>query len=402
METFDESLAFAALAPCADNPCSYVVVGAGVFGTWTAYQLLNAGHKVLLLDQYGAASSRASSGGESRIIRCGYGADEIYTRMAKRSLALWCNFFRETGRELFYRTGVLWMSNSASPYAAESRETLRKAEVPFRDLSADDLARLYPQIHTCSGTVAILEPESGAVMARQAVELLLEVFIARGGAYRVSSVRPPRGRGRLDRITTSDGESIAADAFVFACGPWLGKVFPDVLQRRIFPTRQEVFFFGIPAGDRRFEPPRMPVWIDFEDHRGMYGFPDLERRGFKVALDNHGPPFDPDSGNRVVSADRIAATRAYVGERFPALHDAPIVDSRVCQYENTSNGDFLIDRHPAFDNVWIAGGGSGHGFKHGPAIGEYVAARVTGASIPPVEPRFSLASKGTEQHRSVV
>jgi glycine/D-amino acid oxidase-like deaminating enzyme len=175
-----------------------------------------------------------------------------------------------------------------------------------------------------------------------------------------------------------------------------------VLKQRIFPTRQEVFFFGIPAGDRRFEPPQMPVWIDFEDNRGMYGFPDLERRGFKVAFDNHGPPFDPDSGNRVVSADKIAAARAYVGERFPALRDAPIVDSRVCQYENTSSGDFLIDRHPAFDNVWIAGGGSGHGFKHGPAIGEYVAGRVMGAAIPPVEPRFSLASKGTGQRRSVI
>jgi sarcosine oxidase len=399
---FGESLAAAALAPCADKPCSYVVIGAGVFGTWTAFQLLSAGHKVVLLDQYGAASSRASSGGESRIIRCGYGSDEIYTRMAKRSLALWSRFFRETGRELFHRTGVLWMSNPANQYAAQSRETLRKAQVPFRDLSAGDLARLYPQIHTTSGTVAILEPESGALMARQAVELLLEVFIARGGMYRLASVRPPLGHGRLDRVTTSGGESIAADAFVFACGPWLGKVFPDVLQERIFPTRQEVFFFGVPAGDRRFESPQMPIWIDFEDNRGMYGFPDLERRGFKVAFDNHGPPFDPDSGNRLVSAEQIAAARAYVAERFPALRDAPIVDSRVCQYESTSNGDFLIDRHPAFDNVWIAGGGSGHGFKHGPAIGEYVAARVTGASAPPVEPRFSLASKGTEQRRSVV
>jgi glycine/D-amino acid oxidase-like deaminating enzyme len=83
------------------------------------------------------------------------------------------------------------------------------------------------------------------------------------------------------------------------------------------------------------------------------------------------------------------------------LANAPIVDSRVCQYENTSNGDFIIDRHPGFDNVWIAGGGSGHGFKHGPAVGEYTAARVTGSDTPPIEPRFSLASKGLQQHRSV-
>jgi glycine/D-amino acid oxidase-like deaminating enzyme len=145
----------------------------------------------------------------------------------------------------------------------------------------------------------------------------------------------------------------------------------------------------------------MPVWIDFSDDRGMYGFPDLEARGFKVAFDKHGPTFDPDSANRIVASEKIAAARAYVGERFPALADSPIVDSRVCQYENTSNGDFLIDRHPDLQNVWIAGGGSGHGFKHGPVVGEYVAARVTGAAEPSIEPRFALASKNKEQRRAV-
>jgi sarcosine oxidase len=399
---FNESVAATALIPRVEKPRRYVVVGAGVFGTWTAYELLSAGHEVILLDQYGAASSRASSGGESRIIRCAYGADEIYTRMAKRSLALWSIFFRETGRSLLHRTGVLWMSKPGNPYAAQSRETLRKAQVPFRDLSAADLARLYPQIHPGSGTVAIFEPESGALAAREAVELLIETFIMRGGTYRVTCVQTPRGYGQLDRIPTSDGDSVIADAFIFACGPWLGKIFPDVLQQRIFPTRQEVLFFGIPPGDCRFAPPQMPVWIDFEDNRGIYGFPDLERRGFKVAFDNHGPPFDPDSGNRIVSADKVAAARAYLAERFPALRDSPVLESRVCQYENTSNGDFLIDRHPVFDNVWIVGGGSGHGFKHGPAVAEYVAARLAGTSTPPVEPRFSLASKGTEQHRSII
>jgi glycine/D-amino acid oxidase-like deaminating enzyme len=192
-----------------------------------------------------------------------------------------------------------------------------------------------------------------------------------------------------------------ADAFIFACGPWLGRVFPDVLGKRIFPTRQEVVFFGIPPGDRRFEGEQMPVWLDFSDTGGMYGFPDLENRGFKVAFDRHGPAFDPDAGNRIVGADRVKEARHYLLERFPDLAAMPVVDSRVCQYENTSNGDFVIDRHPALENVWLVGGGSGHGFKHGPAVGEYVAARVTGADTPAVEPRFSLASKGTQQSRAV-
>ncbi len=395
------SLTAGALTSSSKAASTYVVIGAGVFGTWTAYQLQNAGHKVLLVDQYGPASSRASSGGESRIIRASYGPDEIYTRMAKRSLELWTAFFADVRRNLLRRTGVLWMANKNNRYVQQSRDTLHKVGVSYRDLSSADLARLYPQIRVSDGTIALLEPDSGALMAREAVRAVVEDFARRGGVYRHLAIRPPDGSGRLAAIHTREGETISGDGFVFACGPWLGKIFPDTLGSRIFPTRQEVLFFGIPAGDRQFEPPQMPVWIDFSDNRGMYGFPDLESRGFKVAFDLHGPRFDPDIGSRLLSQEKATAGREYVKDRFPALANSPIVDSRVCQYENTANGDFLIDRHPAFENVWIAGGGSGHGFKHGPAVGEYVAARVTGASTPAIEPRFSFASKSTEQRRSV-
>jgi monomeric sarcosine oxidase len=380
---------------------SYVVIGAGAFGAWTAYHLRRAGHHVTLLDQYGPASSRASSGGETRIIRASYGPDQVYTRMAKRSLALWSAFSARTGREVLQRVGVLWMSTPDNAYVEQSRTTLRKEGVLFRDLSATDLKRDYPQIRLAPDAIAIFEPDSGALLARQATQAVVQRFIEDGGIYRHAAVISPQGTGRLNAIQTSDGESISADAFVFACGAWLGKVFPTVLGNRIFPTRQDVLFFGIPAGDRRFEAPQMPVWIDFSDNRNMYGFPDIETRGFKVAFDKHGPEFDPDTGSRVMTASAIEAARAYVSDRFPALADAPVVDSRVCQYENTANGDFVIDRLPAFENVWVAGGGSGHGFKHGPAVGEYAAARVTGAPTPAVEPRFSLESKGTEQKRAV-
>lgn len=399
---FTGSLGAAALTAPASHPAEYAVIGAGVFGAWTALTLLNAGHKVTLLDQYGPASSRASSGGETRIIRCAYGPDEVYTRMAHRSLALWSRFFGESRGAFLKRTGVLWMAKPDNVYAGQSRATLRKCGVPFRDLSTAELKRRYPQIEIGADVTAIFEPESGALMARAAVQAIVDAFVSRGGRYELTAVQTPAGKKHLEGIPTVRGGTLRADAYVFACGAWLGKVFPDVLGPRIFPTRQEVLFFGIPPGDRRFGPAQMPVWIDFADNRGMYGFPDIENRGFKVAFDLHGPAMDPDSSNRIVSPEKVAAARTYVAERFPALAKSPVVDSRVCQYENTSNGDFLIDRHPSLENVWIAGGGSGHGFKHGPAVGEYVAARVTGAAMPPVEPRFSFASKGTEQNRTVV
>jgi sarcosine oxidase len=397
-----QSLIGGYLLPALKRPASFAVVGAGVFGAWTAYLLRRGGHDVTLLDQYGPASSRSSSGGESRIIRASYGADEIYSQMATRSLGMWKEFASRSGRPLFRHTGVLWMAMPDNEYANQSRQVLRKLGIPFEDLSPGDIQRRYPQIKAVPGAGAIFEPDSGALMARQAVQAVVEMFVREGGKYVLAHSRTPSGSGRLSRIEVSDGRpAVEADAFVFACGPWLPKVFPKVVGNRIFPTRQDVIFFGIPSGDARFEPPQMPVWIDFGDNRGMYGFPDLESRGFKVAFDLHGPAFDPDNGIRTVSAERIREARLYLAERFPALAKAPITETRVCQYENTSNGDFLLDKHPDFDNVWLAGGGSGHGFKHGPAVGEYLAARLTGVPTPAIEPRFSLASKGTKQSRAV-
>lgn len=373
------------------------VIGAGVFGSWTAYHLQKSGKKVVLLDAYGAANSRASSGGESRIIRMGYGPDELYTRWSMRSLTLWQAFFRQIGQQLFHPTGVLWMARDEDPHTLQMLATLKKLNVRHETLSQSELEARYPQITFGSVAWSIFEPDSGVLMARRATQAVAEEAIRSGAGYLPEAVGTPSGKGRLASVTTVSGATIRAGHFVFACGPWLPKVFPDLLGGRIFPTRQEVFFFGTLPGDRRFAPPAMPTWIDFADQ--FYGIPDLENRGFKIACDRHGPAFDPDLSDRTVTREALAEVREFVGRRFPALKNAPLVEARVCQYENTSNGDFLIDRHPDLDNVWLVGGGSGHGFKHGPALGEYVAARLADGG--PVEPRFTLATKDTVPKRSV-
>ena len=376
------------------------IIGAGAFGSWTAWWMRRAGRSVVLLDAWGPGHSRSSSGGESRIIRMGYGADEIYTRMAMRSLAQWQELCRSTGQTLFHRTGVLWIARTGDAYSEASRVTLENAGVGVEILSAEELAQRYPQmVLSDPRTFGILEPESGALMARRAIAALVEDATRRGVEYISADVQPPSGRGALDSFWTASGERIRAGTFVFACGAWLPKLFPDLLGRRIYPTRQEVLFFAPPAGDRRFSPPQLPVWVDFTDPRGPYGFPDLEGRGFKLAFDRHGVPFDPDAGDRTPGPRSVAEAHAFLAERFPALRNAALSEFRVCQYENTSNGDFLIDRHPELENVWLVGGGSGHGFKHGPAVGEYVSARILDGAES--EPRFSLGSKAETQNRTV-
>jgi monomeric sarcosine oxidase len=385
-------------------PATYdvVVIGAGVFGAWSARFLQKSGAKILLVDAYGPGNSRSSSGGESRIIRMGYGPDEIYTRFAMRSLPLWKEIFAEAGRpELFHKTGVLWIAPDRYPYAIDSLSTLQNNGVGCEQLTVRDLRRRYPQISFEDDAWGIFEPHSGVLMARRAVRAVVDQALGAGVDYRNLGIARPSGQHKLESIATSTGEKISAGSFVFACGSWLPKIFPDVLGSRIFVSRQEILFFGVPPGERQFTQPAMPTWLYLKDE--FYGMPDIESRGFKVAHDRHGAPVDPDTQSRVASPDAVESAKEFVARRFPALKNAPVVETRVCQYENTSNGDFLIDRHPQLENVWLVGGGSGHGFKHGPAVGEYVAAQVTSSaetSIKP-EPRFSLATKMSTQNRAV-
>jgi sarcosine oxidase len=379
------------------NRYDVAVIGAGVFGAWTAWHLVRRKQRVLLVDAYGPANARASSGGESRIIRMGYRADEIYTRWSQRSLIQWKEFFAAGRLGLFHETGVLWLAGQDDTPLRQTIATLTRCGVPFEEMDCGELKKRYPQVGLDDVSRGILEPQSGVLMAKRGVAAVVQDSIRAGVEYRVAEIVTPAGGKRLESAATRGGERIAAGQFVFACGAWLGKIFPDVLGARIFTTRQEVFFFGLPAGDTRFNAEKLPTWLFQEDE--YYGMPNIEERGLKVAQDRHGARIDPDTLSRIVSAEITAEARRYVARRFPALRDAPIVETRVCQYENTSSGDFLIDRHPELENVWLVGGGSGHGFKHGPAVGEHVAARVLDAA--PGEPRFLLGNKDTLQRRAV-
>lgn len=375
-----------------------IIVGAGAFGAWTALELERAGMSVAVLDAYGAGNSRASSGGETRVIRAGYGAESFYTRWAVRSLKLWREFFESAGdADLFRKTGVLWLAREGDELVTQTHATLQAEGVKVEKLSREEIEKRYPHFNLGDIVWGLFEPEGGALLARRAARKVLEEAVRLGANYSRAAVVAPEGEGSLKSIRTLEGESYEAEKFVFACGPWLPKLFPELLGERIRVTRQEVFFFGTPLGDTRFAPPQTPVWVDFGDE--IYGIPDIENRGFKIAPDRHGPTFDPDSDSRTPSSETLGEVRRQLARRFPDMNDAPLVESRVCQYENTSNGDFLIDRHADFRNVWLIGGGSGHGFKHGPALGEYAARLIIEDGE--TDPRFSLESKEKLRARTI-
>jgi glycine/D-amino acid oxidase-like deaminating enzyme len=354
------------------------VVGAGAFGGWTALHLLECGARVTLLDAWGPGNSRASSGGETRIMRGTYGPDQPYTELAARALKLWQKHERRWKKQFLHRTGVLWMVSSRDDaYERGSLDVLRQSKIKFQELSTPEMKKCWPQVNFADVHWGIFESECGYLDARASCQAVVDAFIAGGGTYRQVAVSADgldsasNGAG-LRNLILSDGSRLKADSYVFACGPWMGKLFPETLGNVIRPSKQDIFFFGTPAGDSRFTDAELPVWGDHRD-RFFYGIPGSDRRGFKVADDTRGHAFDPTSGERIVSQTTLKRVREYIAYRFPAMKDAPLIEARVCQYEQTSDSHFIVDRHPRMDNVWLLGGGSGHGFKHGPALGGMMA-----------------------------
>ena len=353
------------------------VIGAGVFGAWIAYALKQRGWSVTLIDQHGPANSRASSGGETRIIRSGYGSLALYTAWARDSLPEWLDLERRAGERLFVNTGALFLGSNLT-WLQDTLATLDSEDVPAMWLSPADIVARYPQLSFDTAEGAVFEPRAGVLFARRAVQRLVQMLVEDGVRYECRVVDPA--------AALADS---TADAVVFACGAWLPSLFPKLLEDVIFPTRQEVFFFGAPAGDDRFSPARLPAWVAFKE--GIYGLPDLEHRGVKVAIDAHGENASPERMERIVSEASVQRLREVLRHHIPGLADAPLVEARVCQYENTSNGHLLLDRLPGHARAWVAGGGSGHGFKHGPAVGRYMADLIEGARAP--NPILSLEGR---------
>jgi sarcosine oxidase len=372
-----------------------VVVGAGAFGTWTALTLRERGHKVTLLDAYGPGNSRSSSGDESRHLRAGYGEREVYSEWAFKAMALWKAREKEFGLSFMYPAPRLQMAQSMNKELTAQKAIFDRLSIPYEILGPDELRHRYPQINFDDIGVAFAETtaSSAILKARESVIAVSDMFVRKGGALRIAQARPGAASGRvLNNLDLGHGEGVSAALYVFACGPWLRKVFPQLLGRKIATPRRELYYWGVPPGDTRFNWPYLPTWSD--DVLGNYGFPNIDR-GVKVAPPDAGIfQQDPDSDERIPSAYLMRHAAEWVAKRFPDLKDMPIVESRVCQVENTANGDFLIDRHPDFDNVWIVGGGSGHGFKHGPYLGQYVADRVTGkVGDPSLAKLFALAGR---------
>ena len=370
-----------------------VVIGAGAFGGWSALFLRRLGWRVTLIDAWGPGNSRASSGGETRIIRSIYGNDRTSVRLAARSLALWQEHEQRWQRKLYIRTGMLFLAGKDDPFLAESQTALAEENIGFENFSVGEAARRFPQVSFEGIGSVLFEPGAGALFARENCRTIVEHFVAEGGNFVTAAASRLSIKNGDASVQLASNGSLHSDTYIFACGPWMGQLFPELIGSRIQPTRQEVLFFGPPPGDVSFNADAMPCWADRTSELKFYGIPSIQNRGFKLASDLRGPLFDPNIEDRAVQPSTVATVREYLRYRFPKLAGAPLVESRVCQYENSPDLGLIIDRHPEAANVWLIGGGSGHGYKHGPAVGEYVAGRIASGTAPSAE--FALARFAT-------
>jgi sarcosine oxidase len=357
-----------------------VVVGAGAFGGWTALYLREMGHTVTMVDQYGPGNSRATSGGESRQIRAAYGEREFYTRWVLEAFDRWRTREEEWGRKLFFRTGQLSLARAWTKELTDTRKVFDRLGVKYDVVTHDDLVRQYPQMNMQDVDFAIYTPSTGVLKAREGCVAVAQAFEKKGGRFVTAKVElGRRSGGTLQDLALSTGERVAAQTFVFACGPWLPKVFPSVMTNKLATPRRVVFFYGTPPGDERFTYPNFPTWAA----GGAYGFPSIEGKGFKVVPTFERVIVDPDTQEHTLTADELRTGREFVTRWFPALARQPLVESKVCQREDSIDDHFIVDQHPELTNVWMVGGGSGHGYKHGIMLGDYVANRVVGKDKQP-------------------
>ncbi|MDA0195939.1 MAG: FAD-dependent oxidoreductase [Bacteroidetes bacterium] len=362
-----------------------VVVGAGAFGGWASLFLQRAGYRVTLIDQWGAGNSHSSSGGETRLIRCIYGLNKFYTSLANRSYDLWQENEKIFGQQYLFTTGCLWLIDQNSDDLIEKALPVISGQgLEYVRYEPNEAYELYPLLNVDNLSHVILEKKTGYLLARESCEAVKNQFIVEGGNYIQGAVSIEKIKGELNEISLDGGRSVSGDCFVFACGPWLKEMFGDVLESKLKITRQEVFYFGLPTNNSgTFE--SFPSWIYHSPPDFYYGIPSGVRRGFKIAFDRRGEEIDsPSTLNRTATKNEVERARQYIGKRFNGLHGMPLIESRVCQYSDTSDGNFIFDRHPAGSNVWLLGGGSGHGFKHGPALGELLTNVFTG-KVPVVE-----------------
>ena len=395
------------------------VIGAGAFGGWTAYWARRMGASVVLIDAYGPGNSRSTSGDETRGVRTSYGdrpQGEQWMQWASRAIQRWKAWDDEWGRDLkmrlFVTTGDFIFRSEWENFTKTTRDLFVKNGIKHESVDVEIAKKEFPQFDLRGITACLYETEAGVVRARRSTQCVAEVFQKLGGDMVIARAYPgPLENGCIGSLVLNTHDTVKAQQYVFALGPWMGKSFPGLMGPRMRQPIGRVCYFATPHGDNRFEYPNMPSF----NFPGVTGWPTLpfDSRGLRVRGGGGGgggggrgggggggnqgplppaptgpqivggPEQDPDLSDRYVDPLTVERARNFLAERIPLMKDQPLNETRACHYEQSSSRNFVIDRHPDIANAWIAGGGNAEAFKSGPVIGEYVARRVLNKDLEP-------------------
>lgn len=367
------------------------IVGAGIFGLSAALELVRRKHAVTVFDQGEPPFERAASCDYSKVLRFEYGpVCPLYVPLVEESRTRYRALEARAGKPLYVETGVLALARAFDPSRHEwlSHNYLVEHDYPVEVWTPAEARRRYPQFSYAGIEAVTWNAAGGYVRASDAVRATAASAREAGATLvvgaRVLGVQEEAGAALVsfaaaagggagapaNRLVGSAGDALRFDAVLMAAGAWFGRLVPTLAQH-VAPACQFVTYYR-PRDRAAFAPPAFPVWMHDLVDSGWYGVPAGEEGLVKVARHQPAEPADPDAPRVVLEEDR-AASRAFVAEHLPALGADTYAEDRGCLYAMTGDGHFLIDRLPGCARLYVAGGGSGHGFKLGPAVGRLAA-----------------------------
>lgn len=373
------------------NTPDFLVIGGGIFGLTAVDELLTRGHTVTLLDQGPIPHPLAASTDISKVVRMEYGTDDLYFEMVDRAIDGWHAWNEQFQTTLYHETGVTMLARqemAPGGYEYESYQRLLAHGYTPERLRSAEIRRRFPAWQSETYPDGFFNPRAGFAESGRVVAALAEAVRQRGATILAghTAVSLLTDGQQVHGIRTATGETFTAGHVIIAAGAWTHILLPE-LQPYMKATGHPVFHLR-PANPELFTPPNFVVFTAAVAQTGWYGFPLHPHEGVvKIANHGVGQILHPTQDERLVTAVDEANLRHFLRESLPALADAPIVYTRRCLYNDTRDEHFWLDRHPSLGNLTVAAGGSGHGFKFAPVLGQLIADTAVGNPHPWL-PRF--------------
>lgn len=357
----------------------FIVAGAGIFGLSAALELTKRNYTVAILNPDTIPHHLAASTDISKIVRTEYGSDELYFNMADICIDRWHNWNELLGEKLYHEAGFLMLvrkslNDPRQAYEKAGYDLLKAKGYQPELLNEQQISERYPAVDTNTYPVAVFNPRGGYVESARVIEKLADHLKSLGVAiYERQTVdQILTQNNKVTGVKTAEGNTFHSQKLVVAAGAHTPLLLPE-LKPYIKATGHPVYWLK-PHDPTIFSIPKLPVFTADISNSGWYGMPFSDKNGVvKIGRHTNGLELNPDTDDRIITKEEIADLRKFLKTAFPDLANAPVVYTRRCLYTDTLDGHFWIDRHPEVEGLIVSTGGSGHGMKMGPVLGEITA-----------------------------